>query len=278
MKVILKNIGSLILVLAMSCEEPEDFLFKGPNHIVFSEETSEILESHLDPAGSNFNDPLEIEVHLVSPLLNATTIVEYTVSGSAMEGVDYLLDDEDKEILIGAGRSTGVIEITPINNRESTGDKQIFLQISTVNNDLEIGRNQFGSFGNTHTVTIRDDDCLVQLSTLDGTWEFTETDVNELEIEYDVEIIVDYESNNRILVTNFAGLDTTFAAYANLDLCRRRISLPEQFLIPFFGSDEARLRTEDPGVFDEQSGTMTFIYTLDAFGTTDFKVVGRKLN
>ena len=265
----------IIFLAIVSCGEKEDFLFKGPNHVVFTEESSEILESHLDPVGNNFNDPLEIEIHLVSPLLNATTTIEYTVSGSAIEGVDYVIDDRDKEILIGAGRSTATITIIPVNNRELTGDKQIFFQISSVNNDIEIGRNQFGSLGNTHTTTIRDDDCLVQLSGLEGTWEFKETDVNEFEVEYEVEIVVDYEQNNRILISNFAGLDTTFVAYANLNLCNRRIFLPEQFLVPF-NQDDALLRTEEGGVFDEESGTMIFTYTLNAFGSNDFSVVGRK--
>ena len=93
----------IFLVAMISCEEKEDFLFKGPNHVVFSQESSEILESHLDPSGNNFNQPLEIQVHLVSPLLNATTVIEYTVSGSAVEGVDYIIDDRDREDLHRCG-------------------------------------------------------------------------------------------------------------------------------------------------------------------------------
>ncbi len=271
-------IMGIALLALISCGEKEDFLFKGPDHVVFTEQSSEMLESFLDPSGNNFNDPLEIEIHLVAPLLNATTVIEYTVSGSAVEGVDYIIDDRDKEVLIGAGKSRALITILPVNNRELTGDKEIFFQISAVNNDLQIGRNQFGSFGSTHTTTIRDDDCLVQLSALEGTWEFSETDVNESEIEYEVEIVVDYEQNNRILINNFAGLDTAFVAYANLDLCRRQLHLPEQYLIPFFGEQDALLRTEDAGVFDEESGTLVVTYTLNAFGTTEFRVVGRKNN
>ena len=61
----------------------------------------------------------------------------------------------------------------------------------------------------------------------EGTWEF---DQNDGEFIYDVNIEVDWDSNNRIYMLGFTGLDSTLFAFANLNLCTGEFEIPEQFL------------------------------------------------
>ena len=166
-------------------------------------------------------------------------------------------------MLISIGQHTGEIRYFPINNRELTGDKTIEFTISSVNNDLAAGFGETGINGRFHTVTIKDDDCLVDLRKFEGTWEF---DQNDGEFIYDVDIVVDWSSNNRIYMVGYTGLDSTLFAFANLDLCSSEFEIPEQFLA---GSNQlGGTRTDGKGSFDSEVELLTFSYSYDIAGPT----------
>ena len=275
MKRTINNI-SIIIIFAIfsSCEKVEDIYFEGPYHARFTETESEILENYKDPFDINLNESISINLHLAAPAQNNTTIIEYEVSGTAVENVDYILEDGDKKrVLIPVGEHQGEIRYLPINNRELTGDKTIKFTISGLNNDLEGGLGETGINGRFHTVTLKDDDCLVDLRKFEGIWEF---DQNNGEFSYDVEIVVDWSSNNRIYMIGYTGLDSLLYAFANLNLCSGEFEIPEQNLA---GSNQlGNTRTDGKGSFDSEVELLTFSYSYDFAGPTIRTVKAVKKN
>jgi hypothetical protein len=268
-------LGILVFGLAFSsCYESKETIFEGPFHARFTEATSEILENYKDPFNGNLNEPVVIKLHLAAPAQNNTTIIEYEVSGSAIEDVDYVLEDGDKKrVLIPVGDFKGEIRYYPINNRELTGDKTLKFTITSVNNDLEAGFGETGINGRFHTVTIKDDDCLVDLRKFEGIWEF---DQNDGEFVYDVEVIVDWDANNRIYMVGYTGLDPSLYAFANLDLCSGQLEIPEQFLA---GTNQlGGTRSEATGSFDSEVELISFSYSYDIAGPTIRTVQAKKKN
>jgi hypothetical protein len=207
-------------------------------------------------------------------------VIEYEVGGTAVENIDYVLEDGDnKRVLIPVGQHLGEIRYFPINNRELTGDKTIKFTITTVSNDLAAGLGETGINGRFHTVTIIDDDCLVDLRKFEGTWEF---DQNDGEFIYDVNIIVDWSSNNRIYMVGYTGLDSTVIiglnsplfAFANLDLCTGEFEIPEQALAGI--NQLGGTRSEGKGSFDSEVELLTFSYSYDIAGPTIRTVNAKK--
>ncbi|MCF6220902.1 MAG: beta-lactamase family protein [Robiginitomaculum sp.] len=165
----------------------------------------------------------------------------------------------------------GEIKYLPINNRELTGDKTIKFTITSVNNELEAGFGETGINGRFHTVTLIDDDCLVDLRKFEGKWEF---DQNDGEFVYEVEILVDWSSNNRIFMLGYTGLDSSLFAFANLNLCSGEFDIPEQLLAGT--SQLENTRSEGKGSFDSEVELLTFSYTYDIAGPTIRTVRAKK--
>jgi hypothetical protein len=273
MKRIVFHISILVFFGAtISCEKAEEIIFEGPYHARFTESESEIVESYNDPFNLNQNEATSIQLHIAAPSPNSTTVIEYEVSGTAVENVDYVLEDGDKRrVLIQVGKHTGEIKYFPVNNRESTGDKTLKFTITSVNNELEAGFGETGINGRFHTVTIKDDDCLVDLRKFEGTWEF---DQNDGEFVYDVDIVVDWNSNNRIYMVGYTGLDSTLFAFANLDLCGGEFNIPEQYLA---GTSQLEgTRSEGKGSFDSEVELLTFSYSYDIAGPETIRKVQAK--
>ena len=261
----------MFFALFGSCEKAEEIIFEGPYNVRFTETKSEVIENYNDPLNLNFNDPMSIDLHIAAPSQSNTTVVEYEVSGTAVENVDYILEDDDKRVLIPVGQFHGQIRYIPINNRELTGDKYIKFTITNVTNDLQAGFGVTGINGRFHTVTIKDDDCLVDLRKFEGTWEFNQ---NNGEFVYDVDIVVDWTSNNRIYMVGYTGLDSILFAFANLDLCHNEFDIPEQFLA---GSNQnGGTRSEGRGAFDSEVELLNFSYSYDFAGPTIRTVLGKK--
>lgn len=273
MKRVTYHILTLALVIAIySCNNPDEITFEGPYHARFTEATSEIVENYKDPFNFNFNQPISIQLHLAAPAQTSTTIIEFSVSGTAVENEDYILENgESKRVLIPAGEHLGEIRYFPINNREQTGDKTIKFTITSVNNNLDPGFGETGINGRFHTVTIKDDDCLVDLRKFEGIWEF---DQNDGQFVYDVEILVDWESNNRIYMLGYTGLDSTLFAFANLNLCSRELEIPEQNLA---GTNQlGRTRSIGNGSFDSEIELLSFSYSYDIAGPETIRTIQAK--
>jgi hypothetical protein len=266
-----KLITLILLAIAFSCETAEETVFEGPYHARFTETESEVLENYSDPFNLNQNEPISIPLHIAAPSQNSTTSIEYEVSGTAVENVDYILEDDKKRVLIQVGKHTGEIRFFPINNREQSGDKTIKFTITSVNNGLAAGFGETGINGRFHTVTIKDDDCLVDLRKFEGKWEF---DQNNGQFIYEVDIQVDWASNNRIYMFGYTGLDTTLFAFANLDLCSGEFEIPEQFLA---GTSQLEgTRSEGKGSFDSEVEILSFSYSFDIAGPETIRTVQAK--
>ena len=267
-----KLFALILFALALSCDKAEETIFEGPYHARFTETESEVLENYSDPLNLNQNEPISIPVHIAAPSLSSTTSIEYEVSGTAVENVDYILEDGDKKrILIQVGKHKGEIKFFPLNNREQTGDKTIKFTFTSVNNGLAAGFGETGINGRFHTVTIKDDDCLVDLRKFEGKWEFNQ---NNGQFIYDVNILVDWNANNRIYMFGYTGLDTTLFAFANLDLCRGEFEIPEQFLA---GTNQLEgTRSEGKGSFDSEVELLSFSYSYDIAGPETIRTVEAK--
>lgn len=273
MKGIIVSISVIILsTLFISCKKADEILFEGPYHARFTETESEILENYSDPLNFNLNEAASIELHIAAPSPTNTTIIEYKVGGTAIENIDYVLETGDKKrVLIPVGQHLGEIKYIPINNRDLGGDKTIKFTINSVSNGLEAGFGETGINGRFHTVTIKEDDCLVDLRKFEGTWEF---DQNDGEFVYDVDILIDWSSNNRIYMFGYTGLDSTLFAFANLNLCGGEFEIPEQYLAGVSQLDGTR--TDGKGTFDSEVELLTFSYSYDIAGPTIRTVKAKK--
>ncbi len=268
-------LGLSIFLLIQGCGEKEEIIFKGPHFVRFTEKETFVKENFHDPSGLNLNEPTEIELHLAAPAQRNTTTVRYEVSGTAVENVDYqIIGGDNKRVLIPTGRHSGSLSLRILNNRANDGNKTIILTITEVNNDLAIGYGANGINGRSHTITILEDDCPVDIRLMEGLWEFNQ---NDEEFIYQTEILVDYTRNNRIIIVGIGGLDEEGGfVFANLDMCNRELIIPEQ-LLGGFGGQAGNTRSDGIGIFDEQAGTIEFSYSVDAFGTTVRTIEGRKL-
>lgn len=271
-RIVYKILTLVLFAVIISCDKAEEIIFEGPYHARFTETESEILENYNDPVDFNLNEPVSIQLHIAAPSPTNTTIIEYEVSGSALEKIDYILEDGDKKrVLIPVGQHLGEINYIPINNRDLTGDKTIKFTITSVSNNLEAGFGETGINGRFHTVTIKEDDCLIDLRKFEGTWEF---DQNDGEFIYDVEILVDWASNNRIYLFGYTGLDPNLFAFVNLNLCGGELEIPEQYLAGV--SDFGGTRSDGMGSFDSEVELLTFSYSYDFAGTSIRTVKAKK--
>lgn len=257
----------LLPLLFARCDGQEDLIFQGPYHVRFTETEARVVENNNYPLGQNRNEPLEVSMHLVSPLLGADTEVTYALYGDAVEGEDYeILGGGNGTVTIPAGESFGFIQFRPLNNRENEGDRDIVFTITGVNNGLQIGRSGGGIIGRSMAYTISDDDCLVDLRLFEGTWEVAEQEgegEDVFEYTYEINIKPDFNFNNRVVIEGLAGVEGA-QVFANLDLCQRQLLLPEQQVTGIGNLGSAR--SEEPGSFDVEGGRITFSYEMDARG------------
>ncbi|MEJ7645619.1 MAG: hypothetical protein WKF87_13585 [Chryseolinea sp.] len=155
---ILTFLFCIVFAAFMGCET-EPILFRGPYHVRFTEATGFEKESN--------SSIISIEVHNVGPAIDEDINLGYTISGSAREGVDYVILDERKRVVISAGEYVGYIRIKLINNANNILRSQnIVFALQTTNRDgLEVGQGS-SALGRTFTFTIFDD-CILG-GTYDG--------------------------------------------------------------------------------------------------------------
>ncbi|MBN8575446.1 MAG: hypothetical protein J0L66_00815 [Cytophagales bacterium] len=142
----------LLLILAsvlVSCET-ESILFKGPYHVRFTNATETQKES--------YSKTIQIEVHLAAPSREQDVVVQYAISGSARENVDYRIVGTRGSITIPKGKYFGNLEIQLINNSNNIlRSQEIIFTLTSVNDsDLAMGQGK-GAIGKTFTYTILDD-------------------------------------------------------------------------------------------------------------------------
>jgi hypothetical protein len=139
----------LILSLAFSCET-EKILFTGPYHVRFTNESITKKES--------FPDPIKIEVHIVGPVQSEDITINYAISGSAREGIDYSITGDENKLTIKKGEYVGYIEVQLIDNANNILRSQdlVFTLLSVSKAGLEVGQGP-SAIGKSFTLTIQDD-------------------------------------------------------------------------------------------------------------------------
>jgi hypothetical protein len=138
-----------VFAVTSSCENDRK-LFEGPYFVRFTETTQTLKESYLDP--------IEVEVHMAGPALDQDITISYVVSGSAREGIDYLIESTPGKVEIEAGEYFGTITILLINNANNilrSQDLTITLLTADVDG-IQVGQGASG-IGNKFTLTIQDD-------------------------------------------------------------------------------------------------------------------------
>ena len=139
----------LMLVVVSSCET-ERIIFTGPYFVRFTEAEQSEKES--------FNKVIEIEVHNAGPALEEAIVINYKISGSAREGIDYTIVTEREKVIIKKGEYVGLIKIKLVNNANNILRSQdIIFTLQTVSSEkLQVGQGE-SFIGKTFTFTIVDD-------------------------------------------------------------------------------------------------------------------------
>lgn len=150
----LRTISSLILVTLMSLMacETERLIFNGPYFVRFTETTLTEKESHLPI--------IPIEVHIAGPAPQGDITINYTISGTAREGIDYKIIGTKGKVRIKSGEYKGEIQIQLINNANNILRSQdITFTLQTVDNNAEkVYMGQGASqIGKSFTLTVQDD-------------------------------------------------------------------------------------------------------------------------
>jgi hypothetical protein len=140
---------SLFLLMAVGCET-ERLTFDERPYVRFDESSRTERES--------FSKIINIPVHVAGPAAESDIVVHYEISGTAREGVDYVILGDDREVVIEAGAYEGNIQLQLINNANNIIRSQdIIIELrSTSTPNVAVGQTG-GPIGKTFTFTIFDD-------------------------------------------------------------------------------------------------------------------------
>lgn len=264
----------LPLLFSLACGQ-EEMSFEGPNQVRFTDTEGQEVENFHAGGNQNLNEPIQVSLHLLSPLQQSDVSITYSLSGTAEEGVDFsILSDDNRQLTVPAGESFAYIEFQLLNNSVQDGDRDIIFTIESVDNNFSISSGENAVIGRSYRFTITDDDCLQNLRAFEGTWDAVEeTESSNQQNEYELVITPDYENNNRIMIRNFGGIEALGGSvFAYLDLCKNEFIIPEQ-LVGNVDGRAGNTRTVNRGTFNIQDGgTMNFTYTMDEFGDIEWSV------
>ncbi|SNT15205.1 hypothetical protein SAMN05421640_2535 [Ekhidna lutea] len=152
-----------ILMVGVSCSETETQAIITEQFIAFDTESAVILENSPDSA--------VIQVLMAAALQSSDITVDYNLEITAGDADDFTLSNTSGSLTIPAGQASASLEIHPIDNVFSDGDKVLVFTITNVSGgDFTIGLP--GPDGNNAsvTVTIGDDDCPIDLDAYVGEW------------------------------------------------------------------------------------------------------------
>jgi hypothetical protein len=146
-KIVLSYLLSFLFI--HGCET-DRVVFIGPYFVRFTEGADTRKES--------YSKPLQIEMHNAGPALDEDIIVNYKISGSAREGIDYTILTERGKATIKKGGYVGNIKFQLINNANNILRSQdVTFTLQTVNTSkLQVGQGE-SFIGRTFTFTIVDD-------------------------------------------------------------------------------------------------------------------------
>lgn len=137
-------------MVAITGCETEKIVFTGPYHVRFTEASGFQKES--------YSSVIPIEVHLAGPAVDENLSISYKISGTAREGVDYVILSDPGKVTIDDGEYFGNIVIQLINNSNNILRSQdiVFTLIGVSGASLDIGQGP-SAIGREYTFTIIDD-------------------------------------------------------------------------------------------------------------------------
>lgn len=143
------GISLLPLLVLLACET-EPRIFTGPYHVRFTELVLTEKES--------YTPIIPLSVHLVSPALEEDITINYEISGSARENIDYKILDTRGSVVIKKGKYFGFINVKLLNNANNILRSQdvIITLTSTSQGSVRVGQSD-GGIGKKYTLTIKDD-------------------------------------------------------------------------------------------------------------------------
>lgn len=148
---------AIAISLTISCETKQ-LLFDGPYFVRFTEDA--LIEQE------SYSKSVKIEVHNAGPAPKSDVIVDYVVSGSAREGIDYVINGTRGKVKIKSGEYFGYIDVSLINNSNNILESQdVIFTLQSIEdnaNDLRVGQGA-SQIGKSFTLTI-EDVCLLEAS------------------------------------------------------------------------------------------------------------------
>ena len=150
-----------LLVFIFSCSE-KDMEY---SNVDFDSETFVAFTNEQLSVNELVNNPIEVEALYAASRSSAMNIsVPFTISGDAVEGVDYTIVDNKSSYNFSPDQLSDSIFIMPIDNSESDGDKEIVITLNS--NGVYLGYPGPDNNNKTITMTIVDDDCPYTLEEL----------------------------------------------------------------------------------------------------------------
>jgi hypothetical protein len=141
---------AVLLLVALSACEKQDLTFKGPSYVTFTDTSASFLES--------YSKPIKIAVHIVGTPLADPTTVNYTVSGTAREGIDYNIIGEKGILTIPAKQYFGYITVQLLNNANNILESQnLTFTLTGTTGNLEVAAGKNHLQGKSTSLTIVDD-------------------------------------------------------------------------------------------------------------------------
>jgi hypothetical protein len=147
--ILFKSLVVILTTVIFSCET-ERLLFEGPYFVRFTEATAVQKES--------YSQPIKIEVHQAGPALTKEVTINYTISGSAREGIDYTINGTKGQVKIKKGEFFGYIELQLIDNANNILRSQdVIFTLETISDGtMQVGQGK-SAIGKSFTFTIQDD-------------------------------------------------------------------------------------------------------------------------
>jgi len=257
----MKRFNSTITLLIVAAGlftacETEPRLFKGPEHVRFTETSLNVKESR---AGA-----IQIEVHLAGPAATNDVVVNYAITGTARSGVDYTIPNNARSITIRKGEYKGYVTVNLINNANNIIRSQnvIFTIQSVSESGIEVGQGP-SAIGKSFTLTI-EDDCILSGSYSGRINTFDVPTRNISVTSNDCENYVLSNWNLNIFNPPF-DMDLTF-----VDNGDNTITIPEQDE-EFLGEDEGTIR--GIGVVDPVTRRLTITLTFVDFDEQQLTLV-----
>lgn len=193
--------AALFIVSCQDVETPD--LGVDEQWLQFGEETYTVTE--------NSASPIIVEVFYAADSNPDGVTVNYSVVSDNPDA--YEISPSGGTIQIPAGEFKAEIVITPIDNAETDGNKNITITID--NEDIPVGLVGEGLFNEETTVTITDDDCELDLESFEGT--YLANEFGYCNGCYEVSITYDEENNVLVLSNLYETSGTTYIELDNSD-------------------------------------------------------------